>query len=300
MEDKRSVALKVLNQMLIDMENSDSNYRRRTISLILRMIKEGRVSELASLIYLKISGKNTKQAEEKHYENRTNTFNGQFVVYTCIIGNYDKPIEPLYINDRCKYVLISDSNITETGSSWEWLDVSMFELPVKKQNEINRYVKLHPELFFPEYEYSIYIDGNIQVITDMMPVINGMGESIIGLHKHDRRSCAYEEAKTFYHISSMKKFAVKAEEQMKEYEEEGFPHNYGLYENPIIVRKHNTERCKQIMAEWWKQLTTFTMRDQISLPYVFWKLGVSDKEIYVMGNNLRKNARFRQYSHSKQ
>ena len=146
MEDKRSLALIALNQKLIDIEYSNSNYKKRTISLILHMIKERRIKELSSLIYLKISGLNVKNNETTETSKELNEFDDRFVVYTCIIGNYDKPVEPLYINEKCKYVLISDSNIVDKGSVWEWLDITKYDIPVKKPNEVNRYVKLHPDI----------------------------------------------------------------------------------------------------------------------------------------------------------
>ena len=66
MEDKRSIALMRLNQRLIDLENSNSNYKNRTLKRVLTLIKKGRFSELISLVYLKLSGMNTKKVEESY------------------------------------------------------------------------------------------------------------------------------------------------------------------------------------------------------------------------------------------
>ena len=297
MDDERSKALMELNSTLINYEYSESSYKKRTASLILQLIREMKFSELYSLVYLKICGKNKKRKNIPDNMKVPNSFCGDYIVYTCIIGNYDNPVEPLYTSNRCRYVLISDKNIVRNGSSWEWMDISEYDIPCERPNEINRYVKLHPELFFKNYEYSVYIDGNIQVVADMLPLINAMGSSVIGLHRHDRRDCAYEEADTFFYIGSMKKYAQKAKEQMRVYEMNGFPHHFGLFENPIIVRKHNDAICINIMKEWWNQLTTYTMRDQISFPYVVWKLGIKEDMIYILGGDLRKNPRFRQYKH---
>ncbi len=49
--------------------------------------------------------------------------------------------------------------------------------------------------------------------------------------------------------------------------------NFGLGENNILFRKHNSDNIIKLMNDWWEELNTQTKRDQLSLAYVLWKNG---------------------------
>ena len=52
---------------------------------------------------------------------------------------------------------------------------------------------MHPHLLFPEYEYSVYVDANIWIISDMTPVAAGLDRYPIAMFRHKKRDCAYDE-----------------------------------------------------------------------------------------------------------
>lgn len=298
-ESKESKALNSLNQEIINLKKSKEYQLGNKLRIVGDLVKSRKLSELLGLIYLSISKKNNKVTELEPVTRKIKQeFNGRIAVYTCIIGPYDKPEEPLYISPQCDYFIITDQKI-QSNSVWKKIDsTSLNDIPCKAPNEVNRFVKLHPDYFFSDYDYSIYVDGNIVIVADMVPLINQMSEDqIIGIHRHDRRDCAYTEMETFKHIPRLQKHYENAKVQMNEYRKEGFPEHYGLFENPIIIRKHNDSFCKDIMSLWWKQLTVYSMRDQISLPYVLWKMNVSQDKLFIMGNDLRENSRFIQREH---
>ena len=54
---------------------------------------------------------------------------------------------------------------------------------------------MHPDVLFEDYNYSIYIDGNIKVIGDLTAYINLISKAGIAVHRHGKRDCVYEEAK---------------------------------------------------------------------------------------------------------
>lgn len=54
---------------------------------------------------------------------------------------------------------------------------------------------MNPHLVFTDYDYSVYIDGNIQLVGDPSEFVNQLSPLGIGLHKHRARNCAYDEAK---------------------------------------------------------------------------------------------------------
>ena len=62
--------------------------------------------------------------------------------------------------------------------------------------------------------------------------------------------------------------------EIKQYEyfkKEGFPENYGMFENNIIYRKHLSKDIIDMMDEWWMFVKDYSQRDQCSLAYLFWK-----------------------------
>ena len=80
--------------------------------------------------------------------------------------------------------------------------------------------------------------------------------------------------------------------QVNLYKEAGFPEKFGMREFSVIVRKHNNAECIKLMEQWWEQVNQYTMRDQISFPYVLWKSGRTISTIQLLGENWRWNPRF--------
>lgn len=62
--------------------------------------------------------------------------------------------------------------------------------------------------------------------------------------------------------------------QVSDYLKEGYPLNYGLYECGCIMRLHNDMAIKSLMSKWENEVLKYSVRDQLSFPYVCWKYGV--------------------------
>lgn len=58
---------------------------------------------------------------------------------------------------------------------------------------------------------------------------------------------------------------------MDTYEKRSVSQNFGLGENNILFRKHNSEKVMKMMNDWWEEPNTHTKRDQLSLAYVLWE-----------------------------
>jgi hydroxymethylpyrimidine pyrophosphatase-like HAD family hydrolase len=140
---------------------------------------------------------------------------------------------------------------------------------------INRWHKTHPHVLFPDYDESIYLDGNIDMRTDILFNLIQDSDAIrIPIHNG---SCIYAEAANIIKSGKDKKEYV---EKIIDYlKNENFPRNYGLNENCIIYRKHNDEKIIAMMNMWWKLIEKFSKRDQLSLSFVLWKFNVSPYNI---------------------
>lgn len=217
-------------------------------------------------------GRNEKMTQEQ-WLNKYKMFysekKNKKVIYTCITGGYDSLIEPTKITSDYDYICFTDDN-TLVSNTW-----IIKQLPKEVNNldnaRKNRYVKTHPHVLLPEYETSIYIDGSITVIGDLNNFVKtcDLENNSIIVPKHPCRICLYKEGKAC--ISIKKDTAEHINPQMARYKAEGFPENYGLTQNNIIVRKHNDENCIKVMEEWWQEILNGSYRDQLSLMYVLWK-----------------------------
>lgn len=218
----------------------------------------------------------------------------KIAVYTCIVGNYDTVRKPRYINPNIDYILFSDQDSAD-GLGWKNLDLRNYSFYEKYDSKtINRMIKILCHRFLKEYDYSLYIDGNIEIVGDLMPLICNMGDAVIGLHTHSERDCVFSEGKGV--SVAGKAEPANVEKQLREYKLEGFPRHFGLFQNSIIIRNHLN--CKLLMEAWWNEYLKQCTRDQLSLPYVIWKSGMMKDEIKVLGRDSEKNPRFYTYTHS--
>ena len=211
-------------------------------------------------------------------------------VYTSIFGGYDSLADPIYVSDYCDYYAITDQEIPP-GSVWKKVDTSGIPCFDTMDNyHKSKYCKMFPHILFPDYQYSIWIDGNVQIVADVMPLIKKMGSQLMATFENPKHDCIYTEAKyNIYHNNVNPK---KMKQQMAEYKNEGFPRQFGMREFSVIVRLHHDKDIIRLMEQWWEQVNHYTMRDQISFPYILWKNDYSIDFIHSLGSNWRWSPRF--------
>ena len=167
-----------------------------------------------------------------------------------------------------------------TDTIWNKIDVTQL-LEYEKYSPIllNRKIKMLPFNYLRGYDYSVYVDGNIEIVTSVLPIIKNMGNAVLGVHYHSARDCIFDEVIAVRHY---KRASINEnyDKQLYEYEKIGFPRHFGLYENSIIVRKHKDKMLKKIMNDWWNEYNKYPTRDQFSLPFVIWKIIIRMMCIY--------------------
>lgn len=209
------------------------------------------------------------------------------VIYTCVTGGYDALEEPKAVSENFDYVCYTDDSAL-TSVVWEirMIPDKLSELSNQRKN---RYVKLHPDEFFPEYDLSIYVDANVQLKKDVNEFIQTKcQDGNIFFYKHPTRKCIYDEMDAVIRIKKDKPEVVNA--QREKYKKEGYPEKNGLSQNNIIIRRHNTDDCKRLMSAWWDELVNGSFRDQLSLFYVLWKN--KDIKVNIISENLGRSQIF--------
>jgi hypothetical protein len=193
----------------------------------------------------------------------------KLVVYTALFGDYDDLIEPPKGIQNCDFICFTDQ---DNISSDVW------DIKLIKNNEIssseNRKYKMLPHIYLNEYEYSIYIDSNIQIKTDPTALIDTYLRSHnIAVPKHFERDCIYKEIEECVVNNKITLFEKKY--MLEILFSDGYPKECGLGENNIILRRHNDSNVIRLMEAWWDFYSNGPKRDQLSLIYLAWKLNVS-------------------------
>lgn len=220
----------------------------------------------------------------------------RIAVYTSLIGPYDTLKEPLLHPDNVDYYIFTDQPI-QSGSQWKSLDIRSL-LPSGIQRDpvaCNRWCKFHPHLLFPDYQYSIYIDSNIWVFSDLTPLTASLDSFPVAMFRHKKRNCVYEEIQAC--LDQNKGDRGRLEQQVDELKALGIPPHWGLLEASVIARQHLDPACVSLMEKWWDSFMLGSGRDQISLIECLWRDGIDPYAIGTLGDNLQRCDLFLQTRH---
>jgi len=194
----------------------------------------------------------------------------KFVVYTVITGNYDDVKELTFKrNENIKYICFTN-NKNVKSNTWDVIFIN----EDLNDHMLNRKIKLFPHKYIENCDFSLYVDGNILIKNDLICFFEKYcnNELIMALPRHMDRECIYKEAEVC--IFQKKDDPDKISAQMSRYRAEGFPNDFGLYENNIILRNHSSSMMYRIMISWWSELNNESKRDQLSLCYALWRMKV--------------------------
>ncbi|KAJ0087469.1 hypothetical protein Patl1_09076 [Pistacia atlantica] len=135
---------------------------------------------------------------------------------------------------------------------------------------------------FPHSKYSIWVDSKSQFRKDPLGVLEALlwrSNSVLAISQHGARGSVYDEAKAV--VSKHKATPEEVEVQLAQYRHDGLPEDKrfngkkALSEASVIVREH-TPLTNLFTCIWFNEVVRFTSRDQLSFPYVLWRLNVSE------------------------
>lgn len=231
--------------------------------------------------------------------NKINYKTKKIAIYTCVIGDYDNLQMPLLNFENVDYYLFTDNVEKYAKYSSIYKIVLISQEILNKGNIIaNRYLKFHPSEFLQDYEYTMYFDGNVRVISDVRTFIKAINKKTgIAMHIHRERNCIYDEIKACILLRRGNK--LKLQRQMEKYQKEGFPTKYGMNEATIIVCDNHSKVCKKLLNAWYNEfLLSDSLRDQIAWPYVLWKNNYKIQDVGCLGKNIYENYKIEIISHN--
>jgi len=226
----------------------------------------------------------------------------ELCVYTVLTGGYDE-IEDVMMakqfNAGTRFIMYIDplpSKTTEGGSFRGW---DIYQLPKELlgamgNHERSRVAKFLPRLL-PEVSKcgrTMYMDANTAIRTNLRPLFAAVTPMHdIGLYRVAR---PHEEEINWIHAVKGIEYR-KLQGQLERYAEEGFegllspvgcvgrpfrPSCNATYYGKILVRDLQNERgrAETLGYVWWRAYQEGVHRDQLSLPYVLWKVGANIRD----------------------
>lgn len=168
------------------------------------------------------------------------------VEYTAICGSYD--------HDRSDVLVFRDHQANK------------FKEPVLNA----KVYKILPHQFV-DAPVRIWMDGNIYPRKPAETLVDELlGDFDIAVFKHPWRSCVYEEyPRARQRIPQTHWKLIDA--QIEKYKKEGMPLGFGLAECGVILSRAS-DVTREFFERWWAEISRFSWRDQISFPYVWWKM----------------------------
>jgi len=194
----------------------------------------------------------------------------RYVVYTVIVGGFDNVKQPIVTDPRFDYILFTDLPIDSEFGVWQVRSIGYESDDLRKKS---RFPKIRPEISLPEYKASLYIDGNIGIISQCVynrcVELAEKGVEWAGI-KHQSRDCVYDEMNAIVGLGWVHDYEVL--DWYRFLRNEKYPEHNGMFENNIIFRTH-TQTVRRINELWWWTLEEKKVkRDQFSLMYAMWQV----------------------------
>jgi len=195
----------------------------------------------------------------------------KITVYTAIFGNIDKlwgadthGVRHVAYVDNHKQEFDIATKKPAKKPAWEQI-----VLPAGWDNRRTaRHYKAVPHYYMPDSDVWIWVDGNVRLTESPQEIVKRYLHSDFATFKHPDRDCLYAEADFCALVKKDSKEVLMA--QKKRYQVAGMPKSWGLAETRVVIRR-NTPKIHSLNNAWWLEIENYSLRDQVSLPFVCWK-----------------------------
>lgn len=213
------------------------------------------------------------------------------VIYTAITGGFDQLREPEMIDGHCKYICFTDRNDLESDI-WE---IRKIDIEDGDYNRTAKKFKVLPHKYFPEYNWSIWIDGQLQITGDLRSLIRSYNKKAHMLcFLHQVRTRILDEARVCKELGFDDGKVI--DNQVHMIQQSGYKDDNELIAGGILLRQHNQKDVIQTMEDWWKIICEYSRRDQLSFNYVAWK---NNFMFDITDLNIMDNQYFKRFAHEK-
>ncbi len=194
----------------------------------------------------------------------------KIALYTALTGAYDNLLQPKVVDQDFSYICFTDDISCLRNGVWE---LRKIPYATSEKKVLSRYPKMHPHLLLDDFDYSVYIDANVEILDDTLyksvKEIVANNICLAGM-KHQEVNCSYVEGLRIYTIGKERNVGIILK-TLRFLKREGFPYDYGMYEANIIFRNHHDPKVIKQCELWWDCYLNYVKRDQITYSYTLWK-----------------------------
>lgn len=199
----------------------------------------------------------------------------ELVCFTAVLGGFEG-LRPVLHPGAARWVAFTDTadeyiRPQPDADGWEIWPVPKPTNPADPRRMARRY-KVLCHRWFADADAWLWLDGAVQLQVEPETVIDTfLATADIGGFRHPGRNCAYAEAARC--IVKGKDAPGVLQGQANAMKAAGFPEGWGMVETGLLARR-NTEAVRALNEAWWLEIERWSVRDQVSLPFACWGLGV--------------------------
>lgn len=194
------------------------------------------------------------------------------VFYSANFGNQE-PRRPLLAAQPVgTTVLITDTNAPAEIEGWDIVCRVHWTHLAGTSRRAARRLKLSPQELFPRADWSIWFDSSHMPIVDLGVLYRYIAKSPIACFRHPSRTTVAEEAQACLKDELDTPEAIEG--WLAWLARVGFPDSMGLYGTACVIRNHEPLTAS-LDSLWMWALRRWSQRDQLSLPWALWTLGVA-------------------------
>ena len=219
------------------------------------------------------------------------------VIYTCIIGSYDELQQPAVIDPDFDFVCFVGKGEKSADRDGVW-ELREFDCGLDDPRLVSRYPKMHPHVLLPEYEASVWIDGNVRIMDGTIyeaARARAADGSVYAGVRHPSRDCLYVEAWMCLKMGRLS--VIEYLRTCAFLVLHGQRRHGGLLENNLIFRRHLDPSVVRLDELWWSMLFRVARRDQLSFPWCLRECGVPFTSFLPGDMNTRNSPGFRYMLH---
>ncbi|WP_022777569.1 glycosyltransferase domain-containing protein [Butyrivibrio sp. AE3009] len=256
--------IQTLEAVVNECEMLDAIYELKMQRLELNICKNAEFARMAH----EVNKDRLEDYYKTHDRKPKSEFSGRGVVFSAVTGKYDTVRG---IGVRCEgfdYILFTDDPNLQSDE-WDVRYIANDEGldPVRLARRIKI---MAPYEILSQYDYSIWIDGKIEICGDVRQYIEeySTGEPLLCIPNY-KNSSVYEEAEACILLNKDNAKLIKS--QMNRYKEEQYINDSRMIDSCVLVRDHHDTDLRKVMETWWNEILHNSFRDQLSFGYSCWK-----------------------------
>jgi len=194
-------------------------------------------------------------------------------IYTAVFGDYTLLKAPSVPCEAVDMVCFSD-RAQHAGPAWQ---VRHRQRRFLHPRMDSKWCRMLSHAVLSEYDHTIWVDasfllGDVQKFVDLC--VSALDQSDTALFLHPERQDILSEAEASTAIWRNKYAGEPLLQQVRHYQDHGLPSPHRLWAGGIQIRNNRSARIAELNSLWMEECVRWSYQDQLSLPYVLWKLGV--------------------------